>query len=637
MLCEKCMSMFQSHAWGPHHSDLTAFTNAAASGCYICNPLLQYALSQSGAPENCIVKPYSYRIYKGESRTQILIDMVMRIDGKQIEDCKSFEAIPSSKVTTDFSIRNRTSAIPLLNATRIAQRWMSDCLNGHEQCQKNTQPRSYPTRLLELGESTMRIILPAEEKLSAPYAALSYCWGRNPISLRLTASNVQEFQVGILCSELPTAFREAIDFIKRLSIRYLWIDTLCMIQSGPGSSKDWYSECAKMEDVYSNCIVSLSLSRAAHPNESCLGGCPPNATLPFEVETTGIIGSSESAKCTCTVISWDYYREALYDQPLGFRAWALQERLLPPRVLSFGLGELFWDCTQVLNASESLPHGPANLSNLFNLTVKAIPKTSDSGILEDVWWHILEEYTDRELTYPEADKLVALAGIATRMGTAMGDVYVAGHFWKTLPYSLNWQVQPPHLDMKRRNRIPRRIAERAKEDNGERQHNTPSWSWASVDGPLFIGRLGGYGSLADAEGYTLTPVDKTNPAGQIASADLKIRAYCAEIEWMQGEPVMLGESWIWSDDLYSLQVNIDDPKDRPADGTRYWLAALAEDDWLGKWEGLVLQEVEMEGDKLYRRIGHYLLYDSQVMNRRPEWRDDFRMLCGQEKRVITLV
>jgi hypothetical protein len=54
--------------------------------------------------------------------------------------------------------------------------------------------------------------------------------------------------------------------------------------------------------------------------------------------------------------------------------------------------------------------------------------------------------------------------------------------------------------------------------------------------------------------------------------------------------------------------------------------------WLGTWEGLVLKEVGMEGERLYRRIGH-----SQRFERKPEWRNDFRMAFGQEKRVIRLV
>lgn len=229
------MPMFQTKEWGRHHTDLTSFTNAAESGCYICKPLLQYALRESRTLENCVAKPYKYRIYG----SYIIIDMTMLTDGKETEHYRGFETMPSSELTTDFSIRNRTLGVPLLNATQTAQRWMSECLNGHEKCQKNTQPRSYPKRLLDLKGSTTHLILPAEEKVSGPYAALSYCWGPNPTSLCLTALNLERFQACILYSELPTAFREAIDFIKSLSIRYLWVDRLCIVQSGPGSTEEW--------------------------------------------------------------------------------------------------------------------------------------------------------------------------------------------------------------------------------------------------------------------------------------------------------------------------------------------------------------------------------------------------------------
>lgn len=630
--------MFQSRAWGNHQPDLTSFTRAAASGCYICEPLLQYALQNSDALEKCMIKQYEYRVYKGKTHTQIIIDMSMVKDRKETHLCRTFEAIPTSELPTDFSIRNRTSAIPLLDTTRSAQRWMDGCLNGHEQCQKNTQPRFYPTRLLELGESTMHIVLTAKEELLGPYAALSYCWGSNPTFLCLTASNISKLQAATPYSKLPIAFQEAICFVKSLSIRYLWIDALCIIQSGLGATEDWRSKCTKMQDVYSNCIVNLSLSRSAHPNASFLGGRTSEATPPFEVETTGLIGEGDSEKHVCAVVSWDYYREALYDQPLGFRAWALQERLFAPRVLSFGCGELFWDCTQSPNASESFPRGLANFAGSFDLTEKAIPDTSDSGILESVWYRLLEEYTDRELTFPETDKLVALSAVATWMGSAMDDVYIAGHFWKTVPYSLNWRVRYPFGSPKRRRRMTRRIVRPAEGETRQRQTQTPSWSWASMDGPLYVGPYSKI-SLADAEAYTVAPVDKMSPAGQIFSASLIINAYGAEIEWTQEGPNMLRKPRVLDDEVYFLDVNVDDLEDEPTDGARYWIAALIEDDWLGTWEGMLLKELEISGERLYRRKGHFTIsfYDSNQWPRRPSWRDNLKLMFGQEKRMFILI
>lgn len=142
--------------------------------------------------------------------------------------------------------------------------------------------------------------------------------------------------------------------------------------------------------------------------------------------------------------SYDYYQVSLYDQPLGYRAWVLQERLLSPRVLSFGLGEAFWDCIETPNASESLPRGFNSVGNYFslkpkNLAQKAIPVHADIEEIKSFWWSILEEYTDRELTYPETGKLVTLSAIARQLEVSMDDVYLAGHFWKMLSFGLNWR------------------------------------------------------------------------------------------------------------------------------------------------------------------------------------------------------
>jgi hypothetical protein len=62
--------------------------------------------------------------------------------------------------------------------------------------------------------------------------------------------------------------------------------------------------------------------------------------------------------------------------------------------------------------------------------MNAIPQVSDNRTLQELWYRIVEDYTARQLTYPEVDKLVALSAIASRMGEAMDDVYLTGHFFE---------------------------------------------------------------------------------------------------------------------------------------------------------------------------------------------------------------
>ncbi|KAK3373683.1 hypothetical protein B0T24DRAFT_593848 [Lasiosphaeria ovina] len=103
----------------------------------------------------------------------------------------------------------------------------------------NNRTTVYPTRLLELGELKVRLVLPAEEHVSGPYAALSYRWGPNPDFIRLEAASLTNFRrAGIQHSDLPRAFAEVSQFIKSLGIQYLWIESLCIIQSVPDSIQD---------------------------------------------------------------------------------------------------------------------------------------------------------------------------------------------------------------------------------------------------------------------------------------------------------------------------------------------------------------------------------------------------------------
>jgi hypothetical protein len=432
-----------------HHADLPSFTEAAADGCNCCILLLKYAMENVDSLENCLVEPQEYWFYTSEDKMWLVFDMTMRKEGKIAKDSISFLIVPTSQLPVNTRIWGRESVIPLLEATEAARTWISDCLNAHTQCPLNTQPQSYPTRLLKLGNSMASLVLPKELYLSGPYAALSYCWGENLDFICLTTEDLTNLRSGIPYSAMPTAFQEAIALIRDFSIDYLWIDALCIIQSGIDSAEDWTFEYTRMQDVYSNCIVNSSLAQAEHPNMTCLGGHNLDVPLPFEVETFiyADTGQWDSKASRCTVMRDDYYLEGLYNQPIGYRAWVLQERLLATRVLSVGSGELFWDCAQVPHASKSLPYGFSRCSLLLNstigsrldLSVNAIPQVSDNRTLQELWYRIVEDYTARQLTYPEVDKLVALFAIASRMCEAMDDVYLTGHFLKILPKSLNWR------------------------------------------------------------------------------------------------------------------------------------------------------------------------------------------------------
>jgi hypothetical protein len=75
--------------------------------------------------------------------------------------------------------------------------------------------------------------------LKGPYAALSYRWGEKSSHLMLTPTTLAQLTNGMKLSDLPKTFDHAITAILRLGISSLWIDSLCILQSGPGHEEEW--------------------------------------------------------------------------------------------------------------------------------------------------------------------------------------------------------------------------------------------------------------------------------------------------------------------------------------------------------------------------------------------------------------
>lgn len=44
---------------------------------------------------------------------------------------------------------------------------------------------------------------------------------------KLTSDSIDDLKKGVDVLKLPTNFRDAIDFCRRLGLTYLWIDALC--------------------------------------------------------------------------------------------------------------------------------------------------------------------------------------------------------------------------------------------------------------------------------------------------------------------------------------------------------------------------------------------------------------------------
>jgi hypothetical protein len=70
---------------------------------------------------------------------------------------------------------------------------------------------------------------------------------------------MKEMLAAINPNSIPPTFRDAITTSRKLGYRYLWIDSLCIIQD---SYDDWVSESNRMQSYYKESVLTIAASDA---------------------------------------------------------------------------------------------------------------------------------------------------------------------------------------------------------------------------------------------------------------------------------------------------------------------------------------------------------------------------------------
>jgi hypothetical protein len=182
---------------------------------------------------------------------------------------------------------------------------------------------------------------------------LSHCWGKAEV-LELTENTIDILRAGISVEQLPRLYQEAVAITRKLGIRYLWIDSLCIIQRQKISKDpDWLREASMMGTVYSNSYCNIAAMDAEDSFGQCFFEKQARDVRPHEV-----------------IVEWHYNGPMPFylidersmetgfseDKPLSKRAWVLQEQLLAPRALLFGKTQVHWQC-RTHTACETFPLG----------------------------------------------------------------------------------------------------------------------------------------------------------------------------------------------------------------------------------------------------------------------------------------
>ncbi|KAH9206190.1 heterokaryon incompatibility protein-domain-containing protein [Leptodontidium sp. 2 PMI_412] len=322
------------------------------------------------------------------------------------------------------------------------------------------------------------------------YAAFTHCWGPEMPEAGMTKQeNLESHIHKIDFSNLPKSFRDAILVAKSLGIRYIWIDSLCIIQN---SIDDWEFESAQMGLVYSYAWCTIAASSAKN--------CHEGMHL-FRKET----------EATCELIAQDLGAHRVQ------RGWTFQERELSPRVLHFSADQIWWECRTLRKQEDPLSDDIPLSSRLQRRNTSILHKFVVTEARYNTWHRIIEDYSTRAFSRI-TDRFPALSGLASEMQAAHGGEYVAGAWRDDLLRSLLWRrdpraIAPPHSTIRR-----------------PPEYRAPSWSWAAIDEAVTYDLITLHRSQIDKTASTTAHIEAVNlvpngfdPKGQLKDGFICMR------------------------------------------------------------------------------------------------------------------
>jgi hypothetical protein len=253
-----------------------------------------------------------------------------------------------------------------------------------------------PTRVIDVGEGAysdyIRLYCSKKDE-QGDYVALSHCWGEFTDTQRAVfctfKENINDRVRRIETSKLPKTFRDAVRVTRELGQRYLWIDSLCIIQNDP---EDWRREANTMEMVYSKAYFTIAATSAHNSIQGFLDPKPrrqrefvkiekpppPPSPKPlalsreekmralydelivsqrpryktFTTTGDGILTEVNADFAPPEVEQFplyicehiDDFTKDVEESVLNSRGWVFQERALSRRILHFSAAQTYWEC-----------------------------------------------------------------------------------------------------------------------------------------------------------------------------------------------------------------------------------------------------------------------------------------------------
>lgn len=301
----------------------------------------------------------------------------------------------------------------------LIDEWLGLCLLEHVQCHSggDGDVAAIPGfRVIDCATgnivSLVDVLKSGENQDKAEYITLSYVWGQDGASGPVLGGNSLS-----LPEELPLVIRDAIEVVKSLGYRYLWIDRYCIPQEDLNAKQ---IQIHNMDRIYSYSTFTIIAAAGEGPEYGLPG-----------------VSTRHRSEQLCVQVA-EGISLALYDAPEVLvtaskwhtRGWTYQEGLLSKRRLIFTDQLVYFQCCE-MHGDEvlSIPISRATNSDNVNLRHERSEDISyisfehkESSLLsifphrETHWsdpstiWGKIREFAQKPLAF-DADTLDAIAGI----------------------------------------------------------------------------------------------------------------------------------------------------------------------------------------------------------------------------------
>ncbi|KAK4164403.1 heterokaryon incompatibility protein-domain-containing protein [Cladorrhinum sp. PSN259] len=233
--------------------------------------------------------------------------------------------------------------------------WLRDCSDNHGACASNSSTHgvghSTPGWNIP-GIQTMRFIdvfqdCIVEKTLKCRYITLSYVWG-NISAIRLSKSNRRRLlEPGSLREAwrlLPRTIQDTARLVKSIGERYLWVDSLCLIQNDPDDVK---AGTSVMDLIYETSALTVVAACGRDAGHGLPGVNSGSRSVPFYL-------SQVLPGLQLTIYTDLVY--LLQSSVWASRGWTLQEEILSSRVLYFVNDQVFFQCGDHLQPESCIDH-----------------------------------------------------------------------------------------------------------------------------------------------------------------------------------------------------------------------------------------------------------------------------------------